>query len=70
VLFFAENASKPVWRQGSSPHPLAALRGWDTGKKSRGKAGEGGKGEGRGREENREEKEGILTVMEISCFRP
>jgi len=39
------------------PHPLAALRGWDAGRKRRGKEGEEGKGGGRGKiEEGREEK--------------
>jgi len=58
--------SKHVWRLGSawtvgeltalSPHPIAALRGWDAGRNRRGKGGEEGKGEGRGRWGLREEK--------------
>jgi len=64
-----KNTRKPVWQPGSawtrwgaysSPsHPQAALRGWDAGRKSRGKGEEVRRekervGEGR-REENGEE---------------
>jgi len=64
----AENTPKPVWRPGSAwtrwgvrsspPHPLAALRSWDAGRKQRGKGGEEGNGEGSGREEGRMRKGG------------
>jgi len=41
----------------SSSHPLAALRGWDGGRKMRCKGGEEGKGEGRGRKRKRKGRE-------------
>jgi len=56
--FFLEN-TQTVWQPGcpwthwgaysSSPHPLAALRGWDAGRKTRGREGKG-EGKGKGRE--------------------
>jgi len=69
---------KPDWRLGSastrwgayssSPHSLAALRGWDAGRKRRGKGGEEGK-EREGGERREGKRGGKLTVMAISYFR-
>jgi len=50
-----------------SPHLIASLRGWNAGRKRRGKGGEEGKGEGGRREGKRMGRK--LTVIEISYFR-
>jgi len=64
-ISLAENTPKPVCRLGSawtrwgayssSPHPLAALKDWDAGRKRRGKGGDEGKrGKGKGGGKGRE----------------